>query len=319
LTDDRELRKQIAAEAQTDPAVSASAGVRAFQFFLVPLIIVAVCVLVYLALGMVVANPRSAHDWLKDVKEGGPGTRPYATLQLAQAIRRMGEPDRSLTRPILDLFLQTKLSPVDSTEDKVRRYLAHCLGNLRDERASQALLGAALEEAKRKDNCWDAMAACFDALGAIKDPSTLAPLVNLLDDENPVVRKYAAFTVGAVAEKAAERGAAVEGLKKRLADPVADVGWNAALALGFFLGDGSGKDTLKQMLDRKHLAKTIDPKDPQAELLISRTIVGACNAAAKLKDESLLPSLQSLTDDRTEPNSDVRFIAHKAIAAIRAK
>src|SRR5579872_4061547 len=104
LTEDRELQKQIAEQAQVDNPTAASPVVRAFQFFLVPLLIVAACVVVYAVLHWLVANPRSASEWLNDVKEGGLNTRHHAALQLVQAIRRTDPPDTSLTPDIMALF-----------------------------------------------------------------------------------------------------------------------------------------------------------------------------------------------------------------------
>jgi HEAT repeat protein len=313
LTEDRELQKQIAAEAQTDAATAASPAVRAFQFFLVPLLIVGVCVLVVAGLTWVVANPRSAKDWLQDVKEGGPGVRPFATLKLCETLRRMDRPDPTLTPEIIALFKQP---PAPNFNDKInmRAYLAACLGHLRDPQASGVLL-----EAIRSDDLLETRIACIEALGAIKDPSTLEPLVKLLDDKEDAVRKYAAFNVGAVAEKSDDRAEAVAALKKALDDPRADVGWNAALALAYFLRDSSGTGTLKKMLDRKYLAQAIDPRDPGADQLAARTLAAACNAAAKLGDDSFLPLLRRLTDDQEERDANVRFIAHKAIGAITSK
>src|SRR5438105_1648907 len=97
LTEDRQLQKQIAEEAQVDNPTAASPVVRAFQFFLVPLLIVGACVLVYTVLNWVVASPRSAREWLGDIKEGGRNTRTHAALQLVQTMRRMEPPDLSLT------------------------------------------------------------------------------------------------------------------------------------------------------------------------------------------------------------------------------
>ena len=316
MTDDLELRKRIAAEAQTDGATAATPGVRVVQFFLVPLGIVATCVLVYALFAFILVNPRSARDWLNDLKEGGPNTRYHAALQLSQSIRRMDVPDTRLTLEILALFkdapTEESVGPVKH-EFNMRAYLASCLGALRDPRASEKLL-----EAARADANLETRMACLEALGAIKDPSTIAGLVKLLDDPEPVVRKYAALNVGAVAEKAGDRSV-IDPLKKLLADPLPDVGWNAALALGYFLGDPSGNDTLKKMLDRKYLAERIRREDPKADALIAQVEVNACNAAAKLKDPGFLPALQALTDDQVEPDSDVRFLAHKAIAAIQKK
>lgn len=311
LTEDRELQKQIAEQAQVDPATAASPVVRAFQFFLVPLLIVGACVLVYSLLQWVVANPRTAAEWLKDVKEGGPNTRPHAALQLAQTLRRMEQPDRSLTRDVMEAYRATT-----PPEDELRRYLVTCLGYLRDPLASDLLLDVA-----RTSRHLETRAAALDALGTIKDPKTLPDLVKLLDDPEDLVRKYAAFNVGAVAEKATgeARAGALEALKKGLSDPAADVTWNAAFALAYFLGDGSGTDILKKMLDRKYLGERINRNDPNWDTLEARAMFTACNAAARLQDESFLPLLKALTDTQKERDADVRFAANQAINKIQEK
>lgn len=316
LTDDLELRKRIAAEAQTDGATDSTPGVRAFQFFLVPLLIVGVCVAVYAGFSYIVVNPRTARDWLDDIKSGGPNTRYHAALQLSQAIRRMETPDTRLMPEVLALF---KATPSEDGGDpdrnrlNMRAYLAICLGSLKDARASEALL-----EAARTDANIQTRMACLEALGAIKDPSTISELVKLLDDPDGIVRKYAALNVGAVAEKAGDR-TVIAPLKRLLSDPQPDVGWNAALALAYFLGDPSGNDTLMKMLDRAYLVERIRKDDPNARTLVAQALIMACNSAARLKDFAFLPALQRLTDDKVEPDGDVRFIAHKAIAMIQGK
>jgi HEAT repeat protein len=201
-------------------------------------------------------------------------------------------------------------------EDELRRYLATCLGYLRDPLASDLLL-----DAVKNDRNMETRAAALDSLGTIKDPRTLPALVKLLDDPDALVRKYAAFNAGAVAEKAdgENRAAAVEGLRKKLVDPASDVTWNAAFALAYFLGDGTGTDTLKKMLDRKYLGERINRNDPNWVVLESRAMFTACNAAAKLKDESFLPILKGLTDKDKERDPDVRFAAHQAINKIQEK
>ena len=315
LTEERELQKQIAEEAQVDHPASASPAVRAFQFFLVPLLIVGACVLVYSVLNWVVANPRSATEWLNDVKEGGLHTRQHAALQLVQTIRRMNPPDLTLTPPIIALYRGTP-EEVDPKEFNLHRLLATCLGYLRDPRACDLLV-----ETIGSYKNMETRAAAVDALGTIKDPRTLPDLVKLLDDKEAIVRKYAAFNVGAVAEKAGAEGraGAVEALKKKLDDPASDVGWNAAFSLAYFLSDGSGTDTLKKMLDRKYLATRISAQDPNEEELVAHTLVIASNAAVKLKDLSFLPLLKNLTDDKAEHNVEVRYAAHQAINKIQEK
>jgi HEAT repeat protein len=202
------------------------------------------------------------------------------------------------------------------TEDELRRYLVTCMGYLRDPLACELLL-----DAVRTDKNMETRAAALDALGTIKEPRTLPDLVKLLDDSEALVRKYAAFNAGAVAEKASgeNRAAALEALKRTLADPVADVTWNAAFALAYFLGDGSGTDTLKKMLDRKYLGERINRTDPNWDTLEARAMFTACNAAAALKDPSFIPLLKELTDTAKEPDADVRFAAHQAIHKIQEK
>lgn len=314
MTQDRELQKQIAEDAQVGAPTAASPVVRAFQFFLVPLLIVGACVVVYSLLNWVVANPRTPQQWLLDVKDGGPNTRTHAALQLVQAIRRMDPPDTSLTPEIISIFKTTPEEP-DASEFNLHRLLATCLGFLRDPRACDLLV-----DTVGTFKNMETRTAAIDALGTIKEPRTLPPLVKLLDDKDAIVRKYAAFNVGAVAEKAGSeaRAGAVQALRSKLTDAATDVTWNAAFALAYFLGDPSGTSILKQLLDRKYLTERIG-KDRNAEELTVHALKIGCNAAAKLKDESFLPLLRDLTDDKKEHDLNVRFAAHQAINKIQEK
>jgi HEAT repeat protein len=308
LTDDLGLQKRIAEEAQVGPGAEASPAVRAFQFFLVPLLIVGVCVGVFFGFRAVVSNPRGAGEWLKDIEEGGPNARNHAALQLVQNLRAAEQPEKGLAKDVIKAYRAS--DPKDEKNRHLRVCLITALGILRDDAASDLLL-----ELAKKDEDVELRAVALDSLGAVKDPATLPDLVKLLDDPNPLVRKYAAFNAGAVAEKAGERGV-VEPLRKLLKDPSPDVGWNAAFALAYFLGDGSGTDTLRKMLDRKYLGETIPAADPHRDTLSARAMVTACNAAAKLRDRSFLPLLRSMIDPKNEPDPDVRFIANKAIHEI---
>ncbi len=308
MTDDLELQKRIAEEAQVGSATAASPGVRAFQFFLVPLLIVGLCVAVYAGFGWFVAHPRGAKEWLKDIKDGGPNARNHAALKLVQELRTARTPDATLTAPVIALYEGTDAKKPEN--DELRAYLLTALGVLQNREASNLLL-----EVAGKDPNLQLRAVALDSLGAVKDPDTIPELVKLLDDPDPLVRKYAAFNTGAVAEKAGDRSV-VEPLRKLLKDPAPDVGWNAAFALAYFLGDGSGTDILRKMLDRKHLGETISAKNPNAEFAIAHAMAKACNAAAKLGDRSFLPRLYEIIQPSNEPNAEVRFYANKAIHAL---
>ena len=314
MTEDRELQKQIAEQAQVESnPTTASPAVRAFQFFLVPLLIVGACVLVYTVLNWVVANPRSSREWLLDIKEGGRNTRTHAALQLVQTLRRTEQPDLSLTPDLISLYKGTPEEP--DAEFNLHRLLATCLGYQRDPLACDVLL-----ETVTSFKNMETRTAAMDALGTIKDPRTLPDLVKLLDDPDAIVRKYAAFNAGAVAEKAGgeARARAVEAIRGKLTDPSTDVTWNAAFALAYFLGDPSGTDILKKLLDRKYLGEKIGA-DRNAEALTVHALKIGCSAAGKLKDASFLPLLRTLTDVKGERDVDVRFAAHQAINNIQEK
>jgi HEAT repeat protein len=306
LTDDLDLRKRIAEQAQVENAATAATpAVRAFQFFLVPLLIVAACVLVYAAVGWLTGSPRPAAEWLKDIQEGGPNTRNHAALKLVETLRRAKPDDPTLAPGIIAVYRAA--DPKDDRSRHLRVCLITCLGYLGDRRASDLLLDIA-----RDSSDVEFRAVALDAMGAIKDPATLPDLVKLLDDSDDVVRKYAAFNVGAVAGEAKDRSV-VEALKARLADRRPDVGANAAFALAYFLDDPSGTDTLKKMLDRKYLAETIGA-DSNASVMIAKAMFMACNAAVKLNDRSFLPLLEAA--GKSDPDLEVRHVAQKAFARI---
>lgn len=303
MSDDLEIRKQIAADAQVEGATAAPPLIRAFQFFLVPLLIVVAIVLVYLLVALLMGSPRSAEEWLKDLDHGSPNARNHAALQLVQALRRQAEPDRSLTPKVVDRYRAARPEEVET-----RALLLSCLALLKDPLATGLLLEVARDEKNML-----LRTTAFDALGAVKDSAAIPALVKFLDDPDGVVRKYAAFNVAAVAGKPAPPEVTA-GLKNMLSDPRVDVRWNAAFALGYFLEDASGTDTLKKMLDRKYLAETIG-KDPEAERLIAHAMFSACNAAAKLRDPSFLPLLREV--GLHERDAGVRHAAQKAEASIR--
>ena len=305
MTDDLKIRQKIAEEAQVSSATDASPAVRAFQFFLVPLLIVAGCVIVYAGFGVVMGTPRTAADWLEDIKSGGPSTRRHAALRMVQALRRQEKPDPGLVPKIIAVFEKT-----DTSEEALRAALASSLGFLRDPRGSDLLV-----ETAKNDPSREVRVKCLDALGAIRDPETLSALVEFVDNKDPVVRKYAVFNLGSVASESKDP-AAIAALKRKLDDPRADVTWNAALALAVFLEDGSGSGTLKMMLDREYLERTIG-KDEFARDLARHAMLMACTAAVRLKDPSFVPVLENLA--KIEPDGDVRHAAQQAAAQISRK
>jgi HEAT repeat protein len=139
------------------------------------------------------------------------------------------------------------------------------------------------------------------ALGAIADPSGFATLTASLVDTDPGIRKTAAYALGGFADHAA----AAEAVRPLADDPVADVRWNAALALAR-LGDTSGQPVLEQMLDRRLLAQVPDITPEQQE----DAMISALNALVALDVEIDSGMLDRLAAD--DPSYKVRQAAIEA-------
>ena len=79
-------------------------------------------------------------------------------------------------------------------------------------------------------------------------------------------------------------------------DKVADVRWNAAIALAE-LGDASGLPVLRSMIDRSALARQAPQlSSDQAEA----AMVNALKALTLLKDAGTLPQIEKLAKERSE-------------------
>jgi HEAT repeat protein len=252
--------------AEGSPPVAASSGVRTFVgLFVVPLLVVILCVSVFVMFGWAAYDRRSVADYLDDLRDNRSffaHRRKQAAYELSKILSANPEALRE------DPNGAEELRRLFTTTDDlwVRRYLALVLGHVGDREAVPLLVEAAGHEDSqvRIYSLW--------ALGAIADPSGYATLERALGDSDPGIRKTAAFALGGFADRAAAEAA----LQPLVDDPVADVRWNAALALAR-LGSGKGVEVLEQMLDRRLLAQIpgITPRQ-QEEAMISalRAIVG---------------------------------------------
>jgi HEAT repeat protein len=271
-----------------------SSGVRTFVgLFVVPLLVVIMCVGVFVLFGWAAYERRSVEDYLSDLRDNRSffaHRRKQAAYELSkilsanpQALRedpRAGEELRKLFTTSEDLW--------------VRRYLALVLGHVGDHEAVPLLVtGAADDDSQvRIYSLW--------ALGAIADPAGMPTLTAALNDEDPGIRKTAAYALGGFADPAA-----ADALRPLVDDPIADVRWNAALALAR-QGDGSGTPVLEQMLDRRLLAQIPDITPEQQE----DAMISALNALIALDVEIDGAMLDRLATD--DPSYKVRQAAIQA-------
>jgi HEAT repeat protein len=277
------MDKLIERESATrNPLVAAPA--LAVQFFLIPLAVVGMTVLVYVGFRSLLADDRSAQDYLAEVRSGGSTRRWPAAYELS---RLMTDPkvraDRALGPALVRAFEESK-----EDDPRVRRYLALAIGRLDPPLPARAVtdLTGALDDPDS-----EARISTIWALGSSADGSVVPRLQPLYESSDAGIRKMVVYALGAL-----PGDAQLVTLKTALQDTAADVRWNAAVALARH-GSHEGVAVLGQMLDRTYVEQTVkrdvrqdDDSDPVAEVMIS-----GLRAAAALKDTALRASIENLS------------------------
>jgi len=266
----------------------AAAPALAVQFFLIPLAVVGITVLVYAGFRSLLTDDRTAQDYLTEIRTGGLNRRWPAAYELS---RRMADP-KVRTDPTLAPALEEAYE--DAHDDpRVRQYLALALGRLEPPLSARAV--ASLTEAL-DDPDDEARLAAIWALGSSGNPAVVETLRPLYQSSDAGIRKMVVYALGALPGEAQ-----MSTLQAALEDPAPDVRWNAAVALARH-GKADGLQVIRQMLDRPYVegavkrdvAPNVDA-DPVAEVMIS-----GVRAAAVLRDAGLKATLEGLSrDDRS--------------------
>jgi HEAT repeat protein len=268
------------------------------QFFIFPLSIVAVCVAVFVVFGMIASEGKGARDHLADVRTGGANRRWQAAYELAKVLQAGRDP--ALKDPAFTGEVAAVFEGASGDDPRVRRYLALALGRIGDARAVPALLKA-VDDAGAGGTRSDPETQVYAvwALGVIGDAQAVPRLVELARGEDAGLRKAAVHALGAFPSEEAHAA-----LRAALSDPVADVRWNAAIALAR-RRDPAAVPELLAMMDRAQLATVPGLTDEQR----SDAMVQAVLAATALPDERLAEAMRGLESD---PDLKVREAVHAA-------
>jgi HEAT repeat protein len=272
-------------EATRNPLAAAPA--LAVQFFLVPLAVVAIAVGVYVGFRSLLADDRGPAEYLAEIRNGGSTRRWPAAYELS---RLMADPkvrgDKTLGPALVKAF-------EESTDDpRVRRYLALAIGRLDPPLPADAV--ADLTKALQDPDSETRITAIW-ALGSSGDPAVVDKLLPLFSapDTDAGIRKMTVYALGAL-----PGDKQLETLRTALQDPVADVRWNAAVALAR-KGSHEGVTIVAQMLDRPYVEQAVkrdvrvdEDQDPIADVMIS-----GLRAAAILKDDTLKTSVRTLSQN----------------------
>jgi HEAT repeats len=262
----------------------AAAPALAVQFFLIPLAVVGVTVLVYVGFRSLLADDRRPADYLAEIRTGGTNRRWPAAYELS---RLMADPvvrdDRTLGPALVEAF---KAAAAD--DPKVRTYLALAIGRLDPPLPSEAV--TALTEALA-DSEGETQVSVIWALGSSGDPAVVSTLQPLYESSDAGIRKMVVYALGAL-----PGDAQVVTLRTALQDSAPDVRWNAAVALARH-ERRDGVPVIREMLDRAFVEQKVTVEgrqggdaDPVADVLIS-----GLRAAATLKEESLRSSIEMLS------------------------
>ena len=275
----------------------------AVQFFLIPLAVVAVTVLAYAGFHRLIIDERSARDYLLEIQTGGTSHRWPAAYELS---RMMSDPEVARD-PALGPALIKAFEASKEDDPRVRRYLALAIGRLAPPLPAQAVptLISALQDADS-----ETVISAIWALGSLGDPSLVPQVADLYQSFDAGIRKMTVYALGAL-----PGDTQVRVLVTALNDSVADVQWNAAVALARHR-HREGVPVLQRMLDRDYVARTVtrtgsadDEVDPIAEVMIS-----ALQAVAALRETSLRERVTDLSQG--EPNLRVRQVAIETLKAL---
>jgi HEAT repeat protein len=209
------------------------------QFFLFPLIIIAICIGIFLLFGYLTYEQKTPQEYLNDVRTGSElCCRWQSAYELSNIISSKKDKIRN-TDFVHDLIKVYEGSR--EGDPRIRRYLALTMGHLGDTRAVPALIQG-LDDSDSENQMNNLL-----ALGSIGDKSATPSIVQRLRSTDPAVRKMAAFVLSAIKDPAA-----IHDLQVALNDTNDEVRWYAAIALAQ-VHDASGTDVLMKLTDHTYL------------------------------------------------------------------
>jgi HEAT repeat protein len=272
------------------------------QLFLVPAIIVAIIVAVWLAFNWLAQGGGDPYEYLKALERNNATVRWQAAHHLASALARPNNRDLRADRVVAGRLAEILDHDVDAgrlDEDsvKLRWYLCTALGQFE---RPEIVLPVLLKTADtRRDAKEDEIR--FAALRAIKSiaeqksfkpaehPEVLAALTKTASDAEPIIRSTSAFALGAIGNDEARTA-----LERLLKDPYPDVRYNAATML-CHLGDVSAVPVIVEMLDPTEL-RGVEAESEAGSREVKRAAIvdGALAAIGELATNNRTADLSAL-------------------------
>ena len=263
------------------------------SFFVVPFIIAIFGVLIFLMLRILTIEPRTAQDYLHDVKIGGNTKRWQGAFELSKILANPGMVPRE-ERFVNDLISTFEYSEKER-DDRIRIYLALAMGRTKDLRYATIL------EKTLNDENEEILAAVIYSLGLINSRTSLERLLLMFEHESARVRHQVVVALGNY------DGDQVQIiLKQALHDPEPNVRWDAAIALAK-QKDDSGRRILLDLMDRKYLDSfpNIDAVEQ------NQAILAAIRSSRDILDDELRNVLLDLMEN--DLNMKIRQAARNTL------
>ena len=263
------------------------------SFFVVPFIIAIFGVLIFLMLRILTIEPRTAQDYLHDVKIGGNTKRWQGAFELSKILANPAMVPKE-ERFVNDLISTFECSEKER-DDRIRIYLALAMGRTKDLRYATIL------EKTLNDENEEILAAVIYSLGLINSRTSLEQLLLMFEHESARVRHQVVVALGNY------DGDQVQiVLKQGLHDPEPNVRWDAAIALAK-KKDDSGRRILLDLMDRKYLDSfpNIDAVEQ------NQAILAAIRSSRDILDDELRKVLLDLMEN--DLNMKVRQAARNTL------
>lgn len=291
------------------PPVEAPSAGFVVQLFVIPAVVVAVVIFVWLLFGKLAGGERDPAEYVRRLRSGsGDWRSAFELASLIQNDAALAEDPRLLGEltDLLSSELQDK-----AADSQLTVYLIKTIGNFRtldatlpDGRQVDPIetLTRALEPSKESAVRMEAAASLARQAarleGSLENPQAVTALAQTSAAEEPELRQVATYALGFFSGKPA-----VEALRERIgSDADRYVRYNAAVALGR-RGDAAARSTLKEMLTTSDLDRVLEVTSPSEkeskiesiELEALEAVAASASRGSKELASSLRDEVESLT------------------------